>query len=61
MPSYDETTKKPETILFYNKTEIGEDLLHQRSSNKYIDRGDRVAPWQYSTGYLTFLPQIAIL
>ncbi|GBP12955.1 PiggyBac transposable element-derived protein 4 [Eumeta japonica] len=43
MPVVDETTKKPEIILFYNQTKIGVDLLDQRCSN--YSTGRRTRRW----------------
>ncbi|CAB3249420.1 unnamed protein product [Arctia plantaginis] len=44
MPDIDDTSKKPEVILFYNKTKIGVDLLDQRCSNYSTSRRTRRWP-----------------
>ncbi|GBP12708.1 PiggyBac transposable element-derived protein 4 [Eumeta japonica] len=49
MPVVDETTKKPEIILFYNQTKIGVDLLDQRCSN--YSTGRRTRRWPLAVFY----------
>lgn len=48
-PNVDETTKKPEIILFYNQTKIGVDLLDQRCSN--YSTGRRTRRWPLAIFY----------
>lgn len=49
MPDVDEVTKKPEIILFYNRTKIGVDLLDQRCSN--YTTGRRTRRWPLAVFY----------
>ncbi|CAG4958180.1 unnamed protein product [Colias eurytheme] len=43
-PNVDNTTKKPEIILYYNPTKIGVDLLDQRCANYWSGRRTRRWP-----------------
>lgn len=47
--SVDQNTKKPETILYYNETKIGVDLLDQRCSNYSTSR--RTRRWSLTVFY----------